>query len=276
VWQENWFRLDESFFRFYSFMRVVWVKKWWAETAFFFRKEIPMFCPKCGKENSEQAVLCDACGFDLCGVLDPQKAAMNQPPKTCGLAGWSLRLGIASIFLSFLTSIAAIICGHLALGRIKRSQGRLSGSGMAIAGLVMGYIFTVCFGLQIAFLLPALGGAKEMAGRSVCASNLRQIGLACQRYAQDNHNLFPDKLSRLYPKYLSSQVFRCPDDKPGATPDLSSPQAIDKNTSYLFFPGLKSTDRPDTPLAGEKKQNHNQEGGNVLYIDGHVSWMKSK
>jgi prepilin-type processing-associated H-X9-DG protein len=248
-----------------------------AETTFFFRKEIPMFCPKCGKENSEQAVLCDSCGFNLRGVLDPQKAAINQPPQTCGLAGWSLGLGIASIFLSLLTSIAAIICGHLALGRIKRSQGRLSGSGMAIAGLVMGYIFTFLVGLQIAILLPALGRAREMARRSVCASNLRQIGLACYTYAEKNQGLLPDKPSRLYPKYLpSSQVFRCPSDKSESTPDLSSPQAIDKNTSYLFFPGLKSTDRPDTPLAGEKKQNHNQEGGNVLYIDGHVRWMKSK
>jgi prepilin-type N-terminal cleavage/methylation domain-containing protein len=45
--------------------------------------------------------------------------------------------------------------------------------------------------LLIAILLPALGRAREMARRATCSSNLRQIGLACNTYAQDNREALP-------------------------------------------------------------------------------------
>ncbi len=45
--------------------------------------------------------------------------------------------------------------------------------------------------LLIAILLPALGRAREMARRSMCASNLRQIGLGFVNYAQENSEKFP-------------------------------------------------------------------------------------
>jgi hypothetical protein len=47
-------------------------------------------------------------------------------------------LGI--VWLGWLGSILAVIFGHVALSQIKRSYGALGGRGMAIAGLVLGYI----------------------------------------------------------------------------------------------------------------------------------------
>jgi len=44
--------------------------------------------------------------------------------------------------------------------------------------------------LLIAILLPALGRAREMARRGVCASNLKQIGTALNVYAQDYNGAF--------------------------------------------------------------------------------------
>src|SRR5215471_8069212 len=82
---------------------------------------------------------------------------MNEPPrlppplptsaafsKKSGLAIWSLALGILSLFcLSILAGIPAVICGHVALSRIKRSGGVLRGAGFAIGGLVAGYLSIV-------------------------------------------------------------------------------------------------------------------------------------
>jgi type II secretory pathway pseudopilin PulG len=51
-----------------------------------------------------------------------------------------------------LTGIAAIVTGHMALGRIKKSGGVLQGRGIALAGLIIGYFFTVVFVIVIGVL----------------------------------------------------------------------------------------------------------------------------
>src|SRR3954452_9358032 len=45
--------------------------------------------------------------------------------------------------------------------------------------------------LLISILLPALNRAREQGNRVKCSSNLRQIGLAVQMYANDNKGNFP-------------------------------------------------------------------------------------
>jgi len=45
--------------------------------------------------------------------------------------------------------------------------------------------------LLIAILLPSLGRAREMARRSACASNMKQIGLALNTYASENSESLP-------------------------------------------------------------------------------------
>ena len=59
--------------------------------------------------------------------------------RTSGLAITSMVCGIVSFFIPVVTSLAAIICGHLSRHQIKTASGALSGNGMALAGLICGY-----------------------------------------------------------------------------------------------------------------------------------------
>jgi hypothetical protein len=59
-------------------------------------------------------------------------------PTTNGLAVASLVAGF--LWVAWFGSILAVIFGHMALGQINRSGGRETGTGMAIAGLVLGYM----------------------------------------------------------------------------------------------------------------------------------------
>jgi hypothetical protein len=60
------------------------------------------------------------------------------PPRTSGLAVASLVLGI--LFLCGIGSLLATIFGAVAMGQISRSNGSVTGKGMAIAGFVLGII----------------------------------------------------------------------------------------------------------------------------------------
>jgi hypothetical protein len=57
---------------------------------------------------------------------------------TSGLAIGSMVCGIAEVFTLGFAAIPAVILGHLARAQIKRTGER--GDGMAIAGLVLGYL----------------------------------------------------------------------------------------------------------------------------------------
>jgi hypothetical protein len=59
-------------------------------------------------------------------------------PRTSGFAVASLVLGI--LFLCGVGSLLATVFGAVAIGQIAKSNGTLSGRGMAIAGLVLGII----------------------------------------------------------------------------------------------------------------------------------------
>src|ERR1700742_2270061 len=47
-------------------------------------------------------------------------------------------------------------------------------------------------GILAALLLPALSGGKAKARNSVCANNLRQLGIATRLYSEDNNGRLPN------------------------------------------------------------------------------------
>lgn len=106
-------------------------------------------------------------------------------PKTSGLAITSLVLGIASLLCcSIVTGIPAAICGHIARGKIK-SDPTLSGGGLALAGLILGYVSIALLPVSAALTLPAVTGALRQAQMTQTLSDARQIHMALEQMAQD-------------------------------------------------------------------------------------------
>ena len=92
-----------------------------------------------------------------------EQAAQHSVPVsvTNQSARLSMWLGIVSVFGGvIITSIPAIVFGHLALRQIRASKGKQHGKGMASAGLILGYIITIasliligCFAYNISMVL---------------------------------------------------------------------------------------------------------------------------
>jgi len=100
--------------------------------------------------------------------------------KTTGVAIASLILGILGLMcLGPLGSIPAIICGHIGLSAVKKNPETLQGGGMALAGLIMGYIQIVLLILFFAIILiPAFTSGLDKAHAVVCTAHMRNIETA--------------------------------------------------------------------------------------------------
>ena len=79
---------------------------------------------------------------------------MADSGKTSGLAIAALVCGLLSCIP--LVCIAAVVCGHLARGGIKRDAS-LKGSGMALAGLILGYVFIALWVVWLILVLLVPG-----------------------------------------------------------------------------------------------------------------------
>jgi prepilin-type processing-associated H-X9-DG protein len=134
--------------------------------------------------------------------------------------------------------------------------------------------------LAVSILLPALNSARERANRVKCASNMRQIGMGMLMYANDHKGVFPQDLGQLIDYDLNPDVFICPSgNTQRAGPDvLRDPKKradwVNQNSDYVFLaPGIRNLAPAATIVLHEKLEDHNRQGMNLLYGDGHVEWQ---
>ncbi|MFC0866263.1 DUF4190 domain-containing protein [Sphaerimonospora cavernae] len=113
--------------------------------------------------------------------------AYTPPGRTTGFAIASLILGLT--WICWLGSILAVIFGHVALSQ-NRNRGA-GGKGLAITGLVLGYIGTVTLVISIAVAIAAPQSApfgntgtieatsKSYSNKEEIAAILKDHGIAC-------------------------------------------------------------------------------------------------
>ncbi len=238
-----------------------------------------MFCPKCGTENPQGTNLCQNCGQML---TIPQASAV-QIAKTSALAVTSMILGILSLCTCLLTAPVAFILAIISLILIAKSKGQLKGMGFAITGIVVPFVAIPFVALILGIMMPALSRARMVAQRMVCGTNLSTLSKEILIYTEDNNNMLPpmdqwcDTLMK-FDANLTPKSFRCPSDKEG-------PSSYSMNKNII---DITKTD-PQTVLLFESKPGWNQSGGpelltteyhfeegcNVAFCDGHVSFIKT-
>jgi competence protein ComGC len=189
-----------------------------------------MFCNQCGEQNPDEAASCIKCGNPLTTIfpVQPMSAsnagvavaaapavyASGQPiaplspdvlppvePQTDGKATASLVLGILSMTcFGFLTGIPAVILGHMSRSNIKKSMGKLKGDGMALAGLIMGYISVAVIPVVVliiaAIAIPNLLKARTAANEATAAGSVRTVVSASMAYQADKGS-YPVSLDQL-------------------------------------------------------------------------------
>src|SRR5881397_1557992 len=93
----------------------------------------------------------------------PPAPRVSQPIlRTAPAAIWSLVLAILSFTCGWLfTAIPAVICGHIARSKIRKSGGTVGGKGIATAGLILGYIALVIGAMGIPLLVSMIQSDRE-------------------------------------------------------------------------------------------------------------------
>ncbi len=219
--------------------------------------------------------------------------------RTSGLAIAALILAFGSMSLA--AGAAAVLVGSVAVYRIHRSRGQLTGKGLARSGIAL------------ALLVPLSWTWVEMhrsfATRMVCGSNLAGIGKAMQAYAEAHDGAFPtpahwcDTLlssTNLKPGLLECGPYRrlvkmhkYPLErygyvrwrfgqylKAGACDYALNPLAAgtgiaaDPNLVLVFEsgPGWNQVGGPEAITAA----HHEGDGANILFQDMHVCFVKTQ
>jgi hypothetical protein len=165
-----------------------------------------MNCPYCAETIPDELVFCPKCGTQMGSPL-PDSPAYRKPlppgyqAPTSGKAIGSLICGIFFFFIP--AAVVAVILGHLSLSEIRKSAGRLKGQGMAIAGLVLGYLGIAAIPLILiiaAIAIPNILGSKMAANEASAVGALRSYSHALGTYAAQCPQIgFPANLANLGP-----------------------------------------------------------------------------
>jgi len=171
-----------------------------------------MLCSNCGAAVADVTQPCPKCGYASGGTPPVEQGAAaaagtataSAEPGTGRAetdlkAVLSLFLGVLSFVLSVFTGIPAIILGHISRASIRKSSGRLKGEGMALGGLIMGYIsvFLVPVVTMLVYVaVPNMFRSAIVTNEASAISTLKTIHIAAASYKLE-HEEYPANLQEL-------------------------------------------------------------------------------
>lgn len=183
------------------------------------------------------------------------------PSRMSGMAITSLVLGVLGVFTCGFTALFGLIFGIISLVKVKGSQGRLRGDGIALAGIIVSAVFMFMIPIFAAMLLPVLAAAKQRAQTINCVSNEKQLALAIRMYGGVNSNQFPPAetwCDAIKSNVTSSNVFKCPAGNPASQCDYAFNSALG---------GMNVTNvDPHTVMLFESDAGWNAHGGRELMV----------
>jgi hypothetical protein len=160
----------------------------------------------------------------------PYPAGVTAP--TSKLAIWALVCGCLSLLCGLFASIPAIILGHMGVSEIKKNPA-VQGRGMALAGMILGYVFTVLIVIYLVSLvvLISMGNNVQDVFKTIDA----QIKAAQAATNSADQNATPPDQST----------------KSTTTPDSSTTNSADQSTNNV----PATTNAPDSSTNSDSSTN---------------------
>ncbi|MEM7394986.1 MAG: DUF4190 domain-containing protein [Verrucomicrobiota bacterium] len=154
-----------------------------------------------------------------------------QPLRTSTPALLSMIFGALTFvcFLGPITALPAVICGHLGRSDVRKSDGTATGAGMALAGLILGYIglglslilivSVIIPAFMVGFSSPMVMTAQVRADEMQSRHHAQMIVQSCMIYALENEERLPPDLQTLLEEELLEAEYlvspHAPDDPLG-------------------------------------------------------------
>lgn len=133
--------------------------------------------------------------------------------------------------------------------------------------------------MAVSILLPALNRVRDQGNKVKSASNLKQIGLGVQMYANDHKGRFPPDLGVVMTEQdMAPEIFINPRSGTQSPPRNLAIAAraawVKENSDYAYLgAGLKINANADVVVAYEKMDGLH-DGINILFADGHVEFVE--
>ncbi len=204
-----------------------------------------------GRKLGVVALICGLAGFVGVGAwfcLEPVISAAVEDV----LAPIMVTGGTAAGAIGLILGLAALVIARRDVAKYLLAVGAILTGGLAVTPWVL--ITIVC---------PP---SRESPKQTICVSNLRGIGQVMHLYAKKNEGPFPPDFETLIQTHWAGpKQFLCPEADKKYLGDL--------HASYVYIAGQSIHSDPGNVLIYEKPGNHD-EGGNVLFVDGHVLYQR--